>query len=261
MNDLSKIQLKDEDFIRKNSLQCTLFLQLSEKVCRAVIKNDSQDVFVKEYLTSEFLDGSWPLINLRFKETILLVAPETFLFVPEEFENDDEENILTPFLGANSSILTAKFDQNPINTYFTINKLTSDFQALFRNSHLVLSANMLIQEVLNLDSEEKEIIGINFYSNSIELAYVKNKEFIFYNRFPIENADDFNYFLLSIVEQFGIQIAQTRFYLMGETDSTDSYFDRLKKYTSHINYLYGEDDLNDYYLLLKLSKCESLVGN
>lgn len=268
MDKRSKIHLQDEDFIRKNSLQCRLFLQIDEYLCKILICDKEGNLHdVEEFESKEFLNNKWPFINLRFAQSTIVTPPETFIFIPEEFESADQQTIISPFLDSDSDILSAKIKNTAINTYFTVNKNVSDFQNLLSESEIIPSANLLIQQILSAASENTEVIGINLYKEDFELVYVKNKQFIFYNRFPKANADDFNYYLLSTFEQFGIQAASAQFYLAGDIDRldetvmssqglqsevnnpltkapsplktrySDENYRRLSKYSSHIHFL------------------------
>lgn len=269
MGNLSKIHFQDEDFIRKNSLRCNLFLQVDEKICRILIVDEEKNIrLIEEQEVELFLTKDWSFVNLRFAETFITALPETFIFIPEEFENEDTDQGTTvaPFLDSDSRIFNAKIKDTTITTYFTISEKVLDFQKLFSGSQLVPSSNILIQQMLSIPSERVEVIGVNVYENDIELVYVKNEQFIFYNRFPKANADDFNYYLLSVFEQFAIQAARAQFYLAGDIDTQDEDYERLSKYTAHIYFLADLNNENaltvldghfshQFLLLSELSKC------
>lgn len=267
MNKLSKIHFQDEDFIRKNSLQCSLFLQVEGVVCKILICDKEGNLHdVEEFESKEFLNKKWPFINLKFAQSTIITLSETFIFIPEEFESTDQQNLIAPFLDTGSPILNAEIKSTAINTYFTVDKKVLDFQNLLSGSKIIPSANLLIQQILSIASENTEVIGIIIYKEDFELVYVKNKQFIFYNRFPKTNADDFNYYLLAVFEQFGIQAASAIFYLAGSIDIRDENYGRLAKYTSYIHFLADlnkekastileSNFSNQFFLLSELSEC------
>ncbi len=267
MGKLSKIHFQDEYFIRKNSLQCQLFLQIEGSLCKIIICDNERNVHnVEEIESKEFLNRKWPFINLKFAHSSIITLPKTFIFIPEEFENTDQESIVSQFLDSDSNILCAKIENTIISTYFTIDQKVLDFQNILSDSKVVPSTNLLIQKILSTASGNTEIIGINVYQDDFELVYVKNEQFIFYNRFPKANADDFNYYLLSVFEQFGIQAATAQFYLAGDIHNLDVNYGRLSKYSSHIHFLANQNKgkiskilesnfSNQLFLLSELSKC------
>lgn len=269
MKHLSKIHFQDEYFIRKNSLQCNLFLQVAEKICRVLILDEDKNIrLLEEQELALFLNKDWSFINLKFAKVVIMTLPETFIFLPKEFENvNDKITMLAPFLDPNSRILNTEIKNTSINNYFTINESVFDFQSIFNESIVIPSSNILIQKTLSIAPENKEIIGINFYKKDFELVYIKNKQFIFYNRFPKENADDFNFYILSAFEQFNIQPARAQFYLSGNINESDENYERLAKYSSHIHFsrildenrssiTLDNDSSNHFFLLSELSKCE-----
>lgn len=267
MSKLSNTHFQDDDFIRKNSLQCNLFLQVEGIVCKILICDKEGNLHnVEEFESKEFLNKKWPFINLKFAQSTIVALPETFIFVPEELESTDHENIVAPFLDSDSPILSAEIKNTTIKTYFTINNGVLDFQNLLSGSKVIPSANLLIQQTLSIASGHTEGLGITIYKEYFELVYVKNKQFIFYNRFPKANADDFNYYLLAVFEQFGIQAASAFFYLAGDIDIQDENYRRLAKYTSHIHFLADlnkekastileSNFSNQFFLLSELSEC------
>jgi hypothetical protein len=267
MSNPSKIHFQDEDFVRKNSLQCHLFLQVAEGICRILIIDQKGNIrLIEEQEAEPFLNKKWSFINLKFAKITITSLPETFIFIPAEFENTDQEATIAPFLDADSQVLCAEIKNTTIHTYFTINEKVLGFQNILSGSKIVPSSNLLIQQMLSRASENKEAIGINVYKEDFELVYIKNEQFIFYNRFPKANADDFNYYLLSIFEQFDASAAHTEFYLAGDIDNQDENYERLSKYSSHIHFLadLNKDKMptalesnffNQFFLLSELCKC------
>lgn len=269
MGNLSKIHFQDEDFIRKNSLQCNLFLQVDEKTCRILIVDQENNIrLIEEQEVELFLNKDWSFVNLRFAKTFITALPETFIFIPEEFEDANQGTTIAPFLDTDNSVLNAKIKNTTITTYFTLNEKVLDIHNLFSESKLIPSSNILIQQILSIPSKGIEAIAINVYREDIEIVYTKNEQFIFYNRFPKANADDFNYYLLSVFEQFAIQVAHVQFYLTGDIDVHDENYERLSKYSAHIHFLADlnrenthkalEGALSNQFLLISdLSKCVS----
>ncbi len=268
MSNRAKIHFQDDDFIRKNSLQCNLFLQVTENVCRILIVDQEENIrLIEEHPLEQFLKKEWPFINLKFAGITVTFLPDTFIFIPKEFVGIDQEATIASFLDSDSQVLSAEIKSTTINTYFTINEKALELQNLLGETKIIPSSNLLIQQILLIASDNVDTIGINFHKESIEFAIVKNAQFVFYNCFPKENADDFNYYLLSVLEQFGIQIAYAQFYLAGDIQHQDENYERLSKYSSHIHFLADihqkklsprlESSFSSkFFLLSELSKCE-----
>src|SRR5690554_5167634 len=118
MGNLSKIHFQDEDFIRKNSLQCNLFLQVDEKTCRILIVDQENNIrLIEEQEVELFLNKDWSFVNLRFAKTFITALPETFIFIPEEFEDANQGTTIAPFLDTDNRVLNAKIKNTTITTY------------------------------------------------------------------------------------------------------------------------------------------------
>ena len=240
MSSLSKKHFQEEEFIRKNSLQCSLFIQLANHICRLLILDSENKIRLAEEIeTTSFLAKEWTFSNLKFAKTSIHTLPESFIFVPDELELKDSTPF-APFLTQDKIIFQQTLESHSICTHFTINETASLIQQQFSKSEIFPSANGLIQYMLSTANDDGEFVGINFYEKEMELAFIKKKQFIFYNRFIIENADDFNFYLLSIFEQFEIQVAHAQFYLTGTILENDEHYQRLSKYSSHLHFIKNE---------------------
>lgn len=268
MKHLSTIYFQQEELIRKNSLQQTLCIQALSDTCRIIITDEEKNVLLlEEQATASFLNEEWSFVNLRFAETKILVLPESFIFVPKEFDTQDADHPFASFLDAESPILQAEIIGTNIRTHYTVNALAAELQTTFTDSIVVPSSNVLIHYLLSMATPNAEHIGINLYEDSFELVFVKNEQFIFYNRFPKEHADDFNFYLLSVFEQFDIQPATAHFYLAGTVFEADEHYQRLSKYSTHLHFSSAQSGVSSspeiepstghsFFLLSELSKCE-----
>ena len=265
MSSLSKIHFQEEEFIRKNSLQCSLSIQLAGNICRILISDNENTIrLVEEIETTSFLAKEWNFSNLKFSKTRILTLPESFIFVPDELELKDS-TAFAPFLIQNRPVFQQPLATSAICTHFTINETATLIQQQFSTSEVIPSANALIQHMVSVAPAKGEFIGINFYETEMELVFIKNKQFIFHNRFAKENADDFNFYLLSVFEQFEIQVAHAQFYLTGSIHDEDENYLRLSKYSSHIHFMGNEitvsqlSEMNikkEFFLLSETSQCE-----
>src|SRR5690606_36478886 len=70
-----------------------------------------------------------------------------------------------------------------------------------------------------------------------ELVYFEGNKFVFYNSFPMANADDFNYFILAVLEQFEIGTGEASVYLTGDISAQDGLYSRVQKYSRDIKFM------------------------
>lgn len=259
MAPLSKIYLQDEDFIRKNSLQCTLWIQIADEASRILILDQKNKARLMEenHSKSIFL-GEWTYSNLRFAESSLIISPESFTFLPLEFKDKEDFSSVNSFLIQEGEQLECEIENTTISTYFNIRPELADLKNNSLDLQVIPSSNLLIQHAMRIATDDHEVICINNHTSFFELVYIENKKFIFYNRYAATSPDDFNYYLLSIFEQFSMSPAEVLFYFTGDMDENDAIYERAAKYSSKLNFLSSEKDKSDhrFFLLKELSQCE-----
>ena len=259
MAPLSKPFLQDEEFIRKNSLQCTLWIQLSEDESRILILDPKNKIqWMEENQSKSIFSGDWIFSNLRFAETTIIISPDSFTFLPLEFKDKKDTSTIRTFLINDGEVLESEIENTTISTYFNISSKLSELKENTIDLQIIPSTNLLIQHALTLATDDDELICINKHASFFELVYIKDKKIIFYNRYSNTTADDFNFYILSIFEQFSIQPAETFFYFTGNIEEEDEVYKRAAKYSSKLNFLSKSNDKADhqFFLLKQLSQCE-----
>lgn len=259
MDPLSKPFLQDEEFIRKNSLQCTLWIQLSEDESRILILDPQKKIqWMEENQSKSIFSGDWIFSNLRFAETTIVISPDSFTFLPLEFKDKKDSSSISAFLIDDGELLEREIENTTISTYFNINSKLCELKKNTSDLQIIPSANLLIQHALAMATDDDEVICINKHASFFELVYIKDKKFIFYNRYSNTTADDFNFYILSIFEQFSIQPAETFFYFTGSMEEHDELYKRAAKYSSKLDFLsHNTEKTNHTFFLLKeLSQCE-----
>lgn len=259
MDALSKPYLQDEEFIRKNSLQCTLWIQLTEAESRVLILDPKNEIqWMEESQSKSIFSGDWIFSNLRFAETSIIISPDSFTFLPLEFKDKNDHSSVNSFLIQGSELLEKEIENTTISTYFNISPALSELKENTAELQIIPSINLLIQHALAVATDDDEVICINNHASFFELVYIKDKKFIFYNRYSSTTADDFNFYILSIFEQFSISPAETLFYFTGNIEEDDDVYKRAAKYSSKLNFLSKNNDKADhlFFLLKELSQCE-----
>jgi|GEM_PF-1192258 len=264
---VTSVELEDKSFIQKESPACSLFLQITKTSARFLIVDQQQNVrLLQEIETSNLADEKSIYLNLRYEQVTILSLPETFIFIPEELYDPENPTELDQFLllNAEEEILERSLSDPKITTRFTVSGRIQELQRKIRVSSTMPSPNLMIAELLSLTSGQDDVIGITLHAHEFEIAYARNKQFMFYNRFPKATADEFNYFLLAVFEQLKIDPALTAFHLSGEVSKGDENHARIEKYSAHTHFLAAAkeypfpldpDKANRYHQLLMLSRC------
>lgn len=257
----------DEEYIKSNSLQCRLIVQHAENsVFILVIDNDRNLRYWAETDTESFIRQPHFYDNLKFATTELLTIPETFAFMPFDLEDKKgQPNYDAVLLSEEQEhIFHEKMLHQEVNHKFTIRESASSLEQKLGGARIIPSSNILIKCVADKSKPAQRTFGIHFYEQEFEIAYFDQQKFTFYNRFPMAHVDDFNYFLLAVLEQFHIPTGEATFYLSGDISETDESYRRIQKYSQDIHFLRIEVPFNlpaslksphRFGLLLALASC------
>jgi Protein of unknown function (DUF3822) len=105
---------------------------------------------------------------------------------------------------------------------------------------------------------------IDFTVKSFEVAYGKGQQIIFQQSYQFDHIEEFNYYLLLIINQLGIEPVATTIKIMGIVHEHDEKWNCLAKYFTKIDFLIIEspldvailDDMPAHYYTSLLSLCQ-----
>ncbi len=97
------------------------------------------------------------------------------------------------------------------------------------------------------------------------MVYIRDGKLLFYNILPCRNADEFNYFLLHLIDSLALEPKQTDWILAGSIPN--GFAERLNKYVTDFSTADKQSILKlsetfnalapaDYYSLIALALCE-----
>ena len=113
--------------------------------------------------------------------------------------------------------------------------------------------------------EEGASIALNFNADSFDATFLKEDKFQFHNSFPARTPDEFNYFLLQLLDTLKLDTEQTEWILSGVEQN--AWLERLSKYSNtqkkadktafiRVSDTFSSLAPEQYYLLTALSLCE-----
>ena len=71
---------------------------------------------------------------------------------------------------------------------------------------------------------------LDFTASAFQAAYIADEKLIFQHYYPIENAAEFNYYLLLIISQLRLNAAHTEVQLSGIVHEGGEYYRAVEKY-------------------------------
>lgn len=271
METKSSLSYAEQDYIISHSLKCKLLIQpVEDHVFIGITDRKHQLRYIEKIPLGDLLQQTFFFENLKFDSSLLLSIPETFAFMPFQMTDERSQHHYDALLLSEDKehIFQEKMPHTEIINRFTVRQSSYDIRKKIREVRFIPSSNMLIKNLEDQSRPEQKTIGIQVYPQEFELAYFVGKKFMYYNRFPMAGADDFNYFLLAVLEQFEIATGEAHVYLSGEIDQGDALYQRLQKYTDKLAFTSADIKLpkalatvpvHRHALLWELATCESLA--
>jgi hypothetical protein len=280
------INLTDEQFQLQHSDKCDLLIHLgSRNIAFAIIDKSQQQLKVLTDKPVHENDQHIPLIrrldNLResslvlqqkFRRVKISVETPAFTFIPQELYSKDlleqYDHFIRPEEGTELKISTI-YSGGIKNITAIDSVLIKELNARFTQPLIFSSIHPFIESTLQIAKKDSSTqLFFNFDENAFEAAYYEKGKFSFYNKFEYETADEFNYFLLNIIQQLSIDLKNTALQLSGKIEHEDELVDRLEKYFDEINFagifhlvkvpstIASQASLHNYFSLISLGLCE-----
>jgi len=244
MNSKNSILLVDPDFDPNAAADCSLLIKVTadsfsyaiiDKSCNQIkaVYDQQECGNIAHDLSAQLKNDSY--LSLPFKEIKAAVYTENSIAVPDElfdlgdlnkygqyFIDDLSENLYVRTVAPFG--FTAVFNLNP-----SVEEILNQLNDCKRYDHaapLLSLAQNSTQSSLNFD----------FTASSFNVAFIKEGSLVFQKYFQIENSEEFNYYLLFIISQLKINVAETGVYLSGIIHEGDANHQCIAKYFNTINF-------------------------
>ncbi len=276
MSDKNSILLADPEFDPNRTSNCTLLLKVApDSFSYAIIDNSSKKLKIV-YDRQECKDIAHDLANrlkndpyLKSNYATVKVALYTVnsIAIPYELYDAAYLNTYRKFFTEDHSdtLYVQPYTQFGFKTIFTFQQFIEETLTTYLKDSKRYDYTA---PVLKLASKQGEnTLIFDFTAGSFTILYVKDKKMVFYNCFEMENAEEFNYYVLLMLKQLEMDKSAISVYVSGVIHAEDSYFSALTKYFNHvvlntpvneaIDYSLLEDMPSHYYTsLLALDLCE-----
>ncbi|WP_026899208.1 DUF3822 family protein [Daejeonella oryzae] len=278
------LHFTDEQFQVQHSDKCDLLLHLgSNSIAYSIIDQNNQLVILRnhprkndEHISAinnlDNIRESSDYLQLNFRKIKISLETPEFTFIPQELYSEDLLNDYLQFIkpaSGSEAKASAIEKAGLINLTAIDSELTKELKQRFHNPLIVSSIDPYIESTSQIAKESNSsILFLNFQKSAFEAAHYKEGNFIFYNRFEFTTEDEFNYFLLNIIEQLNLDVQHTNIQLTGDIDFNNQLTERISKYFHEISLgevphilkeswsLATNEGLHTYFSLLSLSLCE-----
>jgi hypothetical protein len=272
----NSILLLDPDFDPGTAADCTLLLKITtdsfsyaiidKKTRRLKAVYDRQECLDTEQVLKKSVVSDHYLM-LPFEEIKAAVFTLNSIALPNDLFELASLATFTKFFNKEQSEQLYVQDSGAFNLKSIFNLpvgIEKTFDDSFKNCKRYdhTAATLTMGDFLMEDA-----VIIDFTVGSFHITYIKERKLQFQNCFEIENSEEFNYYLLLLINQLNIDKTVTSAILSGIIHEDDKNYGVLKKYfpevtfnvpiDNHIDYTLLEDMPAHYYTsLLALDLCE-----
>ena len=269
-------QLSDPSFQPQLAGKCDLHLEVFPGGIHAAVVDKGQDQLKSisaapatnlEQITA-FIEADNQL-TYHFRKVKVALHHTAFTFIPDELFDKSLLAEYAKFIGAGAQDVLAceHLRSAKCQAVFAVPaELAQLLNGKFHRPHYYPSAAACIEAAAQwAKNAEGPMVLINVLAETFEAACFKEGKFEGYNTFPKRSANEFNYFLLHLIEGWQLDPAQTEFILAGDFDAETEA--RLQQYTAGIrkadkqhfikqSETFGQLEPARFYSITALSLCE-----
>lgn len=250
MNNQNSILLIDPTFDPSNSINCSLLVRmgidsfsyaiLDKKTNKVSAVFDEQECEDVSQTFNERLNNDANL-GLTFNEIKVAVYSENNISVPDLIYDLQDNTSFFP-QPHSGNLYTTVHSNFGFTSVFSFPKTSDEIvNQSFANSKKYHPNTALLKLAENIANTS---LLLDFTAGCIYVLYLKEKQVVFQQCYEIENAEEFNYYLLLMIKQLTINSSHTTAYISGIIDQNDDKYKRLNQYFNTIQFL----DFVDYNL-------------
>ena len=246
--------LSDDEVQSQLAAKCNLLVHIGlETFQYAVIDAARDQIKVLAEFEIPELNGPSDLIkeienlpesNKLFKYSFnkIKVSFDTFnyTFVPSELYIKEDEDLYGKFVKPlqDSVLLVNHIPSADIKNVGVIDsEMNAAINRIFYNPRIFNQASSFVEGIRKIAAQEKKSsLFIDVHGKHIQTGVLENSQLAFYNIFECINSDEFNYYLLSIIEQLSIEPEETKIILSGNVSEGDEIYQRVQKYFNIITF-------------------------
>lgn len=188
----------------------------------------------------ENLPESNKLFKYSFNKIKVSFDTFNYTFVPSELYLETDEELYGKFVKPlqDSLLLVNHIRSADIKNVGAIDsEMNAAVNRIFHNPKIFNQASSFVEGIRKIaDQEKKSSLFIDVHGKHIQTGVMKNSQLAFYNIFECINGDEFNYYLLSIIEQLSIEPEETKIILSGNVSEGDEIYQRVQKYFNIISF-------------------------
>jgi hypothetical protein len=219
----------------------------------------------------EELPESGRQFKFSFNRVKISFDTSNYTFIPADLYVEENRQDYGKYLSLTGTkeILVNNIPSAEIKNVVAIETQLSDaLHRIFQKPKIFNQATPFLEGIQKtLNREDDLVCFIDVHPRHFQVGLLKDFKLEFYNSFEYANADEFNYYLLKLIESLALQIEETPIMLSGKISKTDEIYQRIEKYFDSIRFIDSEhfrkysDQFEEvlphtFFTLISLDLCE-----
>lgn len=245
MDNKNNILLVDPEFDPKTVANCTLLLKIMPDSFSYAIIDKSNGKLQAVYDQQECNDVANTLadklkqdvyLSLPFKEIKASVYTENAIAIPNDLFDPADLNKYNSFFATPQAgnLYTQPFANFGFTSIFTLQEFTENTLASALANCRLYAQNATVLGLAK-DKNQSALI-LDFTATSFNAAYIKDGQLIFQNFYQVDNSEEFNYYLLLILNRLAVKPTETTAFLSGIIHEGDDNYQCIAKYFNQITF-------------------------
>lgn len=244
-NSKNSILLVDPEFDPNTATDCNLLLKITaDSFSYAVIDKNSRQlkaVFDQQECEDTTAELAAALkrdsyLSLPFQEIKVSVYTPNSITVPTIFFKEQDLNGYAAFFTEElaDTLYTRPYTHFGFTSVFNL----STFVEETLNTHMAAAARYADNAPLLALAESVETTSLllDFTVGSFNALLLDQGKVVFHNTFQIENTDEFNYYLLLLIQELKLDTATINILISGIIHEQDAKYNCLQKYFTHTHF-------------------------
>ncbi|WP_134090342.1 DUF3822 family protein [Olivibacter sp. XZL3] len=267
MSELLQIEFIDDHFTVDKSAEYQLLVRRGvHRSQMAIFNQQNQLLLLLSWKKGKPEERVNQLLSLTYHSKIISVETKQKALIPNNLYNSSQEiYYLNAFsLDKENHFLHTDdvkgFDAKCI--YGVSLKEQQQLLSDFSDFTVKSISTVILNTLARVTPEYKDYLSINFDDGYTDFTYISDGKLIYHHSHPSQNADEFNYFLLAIVQEYGIDFSNVSMIVSGQIEPDDTNYQRLRKYSDQLSFLdlSGIIDCRNFNILKKSYQKLALFG-
>lgn len=182
--------------------------------------------------------------RFAFNKVKISFTTSNYTFIPYSLYDEADQQQYGEYINLTENrelLVNTVFSDEIKNISAVDSELKSALQKIFHNPSIFNQASPFLEGAqLALQRDRESVIFIDVQPKHFQIAFFKDFKLEFYNMFEYLNADEFNYFLLNVIQLLEIPLEHTGIILSGKISETDELYQRIGKYFENISFVNGD---------------------